>query len=124
MCLRSAEPGGTFLLNSPLSGGSRSGTRFRRQYSDHHTGEELKFYVINAMKVARDAGMGGRINTIMQPCFFALTKVLPEAEAMDRIREAIHHTYGKRGEAVVRNEPRGQSISPIERSSSGCRISA
>ena len=59
------------------------------------------FYVIDAYQVARDTGMGSRMNTIMQVCFFAISKVLPRDEAIEAIRESIRHTYGRKGEDVV-----------------------
>ncbi len=63
--------------------------------------KKLKFYVIDAYKVAKETGMGARINTIMQTCFFAISGVLPRDEAIDAIKHAIKKTYGKRGEEVV-----------------------
>jgi pyruvate-ferredoxin/flavodoxin oxidoreductase len=63
--------------------------------------KKMKFYVIDAYKVARDTGMGSRINTIMQTCFFAISGVLPREEAIDKIKYAIKKTYGKKGEEVV-----------------------
>ena len=57
--------------------------------------------MIDGYKVAREAGMGTRINTIMQTCFFAISGVLPREEAIAQIKKAIQKTYGKRGEAVV-----------------------
>jgi pyruvate-ferredoxin/flavodoxin oxidoreductase len=63
--------------------------------------KKLKFFVIDGYSVAREAGMGSRINTIMQTCFFAISGVLPREEAIAAIKEAIQKTYGKRGEAVV-----------------------
>ena len=63
--------------------------------------KKLRFYVIDAGRVAREAGMGGRINTIMQTCFFAISGVLPREEAIDKIKESIRKTYGKKGEEVV-----------------------
>ena len=57
--------------------------------------KQMKFYVIDAYEVARKAGMGGRINTVMQTCFFALADVLPEEEAIAQIKDAIEKTYGK-----------------------------
>ena len=63
--------------------------------------KKAKFYVIDATKVARDSGMGGRINTIMQVCFFALSGVLPRDEAIEAIKYSIKKTYGKKGEEVV-----------------------
>ncbi len=58
--------------------------------------------MIDATKVARDSGMGGRINTIMQVCFFALSGVLPKDEAIDAIKNSIKKTYGKKGEEIVK----------------------
>ena len=58
--------------------------------------------MIDAYQVAQDTGMGGRINTIMQTCFFAISGILPREEAIEQIKKAIKKTYGKRGEAVVK----------------------
>ena len=63
--------------------------------------KKIEFYVIDGYKVAREAGMGTRINTIMQTCFFAISGVLPREEAIAQIKKSIKKTYGKRGEAVV-----------------------
>ena len=63
--------------------------------------KKLKFYVIDGYEVAKQTGMGGRINTIMQTCFFAISGVLPREEAIDAIKHSIEKTYGKRGESVV-----------------------
>ena len=63
--------------------------------------KKIEFYVIDGYKVAREAGMGSRINTIMQTCFFAISGVLPRDEAIEQIKKSIKKTYGKRGEAVV-----------------------
>ena len=64
--------------------------------------KQLKFYVIDGSGVAREAGMKGRINTVMQTCFFALAGVLPREEAIAQIEKSIRKTYGKKGEVVVR----------------------
>ena len=72
-----------------------------RQVQETIIQKKLKFYVIDAYKVARETGMGSRINTIMQTCFFAISGVLPREEAIAAIKNAIRETYGKRGEAVV-----------------------
>ncbi|MCO4760210.1 MAG: pyruvate:ferredoxin (flavodoxin) oxidoreductase [Myxococcales bacterium] len=96
-----AMKGATFLLNSPWSKDevwAKLPERMQRQIRDL----ELKFYVIDAAKLAGEVGMGRRINTIMQTCFFALSGVLPRDVAIDRIRGAIEKTYGKRGKSVVR----------------------
>ena len=63
--------------------------------------KKLKFYVIDGYEVAKETGMGGRINTIMQTCFFAISGVLPREEAIAAIKHSIEKTYGKRGESVV-----------------------
>ena len=63
--------------------------------------KKLKFYVIDATTVARDTGMSGRINTIMQTCFFALSGVLPREDAIKQIKKAIEKTYFKKGKAVI-----------------------
>src|SRR5690606_16765024 len=63
--------------------------------------KKLKFYTIDAHEVAEKTGMGNRINTIMQTCFFVISGVLPRDEAIDEIKKSIKKTYGKRGEAVV-----------------------
>ncbi len=64
--------------------------------------KKLKFYAIDAYKVAEDTGMGNRINTIMQTCFFAISGVLPREEAIAQIKKAIEKTYGKKGAEVVK----------------------
>ena len=70
--------------------------------------KKLRFYVIDGYTVARAAGMGNRINTIMQTCFFAISGVLPREEAIAAIKKAIQNTYGKRGEAVVQKKLLGR----------------
>jgi pyruvate-ferredoxin/flavodoxin oxidoreductase len=67
----------------------------------HIVEKKLKFFVIDAVKVARDSGMGGRINTVMQVCFFAISGVLPKGEAIDAIKYSIRKTYGKKGDEIV-----------------------
>jgi len=95
-----AEPGATFLLNSPY-GPDEVWDRLPRSAQEAIIAKGLRFFVIDAYKVAQSLGMGARINTIMQPCFFALSKVLPQEEAVAAMKKAIVKTYGKRGEAVV-----------------------
>ncbi len=75
---------------------------------EHIVAKKAKFHVIDATKVARDSGMGGRINTIMQVCFFALSGVLPHDEAIEAIKYSIKKTYGKKGEEIVPDEPEGR----------------
>ena len=99
--LDSARDGATFLLNAPY-GPDEVWDQLPRQVQQTIVDKKLKFYVIDAYKVAKDLEMGVRINTIMQTCFFAISGVLPADEAIERIKEAIQNTYGKRGELVVR----------------------
>ncbi|RCJ20511.1 pyruvate:ferredoxin (flavodoxin) oxidoreductase [Nostoc sp. ATCC 43529] len=99
--LKAATSGATLLLNSPYDADSvweNLPPKVQQQIID----KQLKLYVINANQVARESGMGGRINTIMQVCFFALAGVLPQAEAIAKIKQAIEKTYGKKGAEVVR----------------------
>ncbi len=98
--LNAAQPGATFLLNSPY-GPDEVWGHLPRRVQEQITHKKLRFFIIDAYQVAREAGMGGRINTIMQTCFFAISGVLPRDEAIAAIKQAIEKTYGKRGEAVV-----------------------
>ena len=100
--LAAADQGATFLLNAPYAA-DEVWNHLPRKVQQQILDKELRFFVIDAYKVAHDAGMGGRINTIMQTCFFAVSGVLPRDEAIAAIKSAIEDTYGKRGEAVVRN---------------------
>ncbi len=98
--LKNAAPGATFLLNTavePEKVWDSLPARMQQQILD----KGLKVYCINAFKVARATGMGGRINMIMQTCFFHLAGVIPSEEAIGYIKEAIRKTYGKKGEEVV-----------------------
>ncbi len=99
--LRAADPGSVFLLNSPF-GPDEVWDNLPRSAQKAIVDKKLKFYVIDAVEVARAAGMGGRINTVMQTCFFAISGVLPREEAIASIKHSIEKTYGKRGESVVR----------------------
>ena len=98
--LVAAEPGTTFLLNAPFSP-EEIWNHIPRQMQESIIQKKLRFFVIDGYKVAREAGMGSRINTIMQTCFFAISGVLPRDEAIAAIKKAIQETYGKRGEVVV-----------------------
>ena len=93
-------PGGTFLLNTPHSK-DEIWSKLPTPLQASLIARKAKFYVIDATKVARESGMGGRINTIMQVCFFALSGVLPRDEAIAAIKYSIKKTYGKKGEEVV-----------------------
>ncbi len=98
--LKSAEHGATFLLNSPY-GPEEVWDKLPRRVQQEILDKQLKLYVIDGYEVARKTGMGGRINTIMQTCFFAISGVLPPDEAIAAIKYAIKKTYGKRGDTVV-----------------------
>ncbi len=98
--LKDAEQEATFLLNAPYSA---------EEVWDHLPGKiqqeiiqkKLKFYVINASKVAKETGMGSRINSVLQTCFFAISNVMPKEKAIQYIKNAIRKTYGRKGEDVV-----------------------
>lgn len=94
------KTGGTFLLNSPYSK-DEVWSQLPGNVQKDIISKKLKFYVIDASTVARDTGMNGRINTIMQTCFFALSGVLPKDEAIEQIKYAINKTYAKKGQAIV-----------------------
>ncbi|MFN2219077.1 MAG: pyruvate:ferredoxin (flavodoxin) oxidoreductase, partial [Anaerolineae bacterium] len=98
--LENAAPGATFLLNAPY-GPNEVWDHLPREVQQQIIDKDLQFYVIDAYRVARETGMGVRINTIMQTAFFALSGVLPKDEAIAAIKHAIKKTYGKRGEAVI-----------------------
>ncbi len=98
--LEAAMPGAVFLLNSPYSA-AEVWDKLPRSTQQEMLRKKIEFYVIDGYKVAREAGMGTRINTIMQTCFFAISGVLPREDAIQQIKKSIQKTYGKRGEAVV-----------------------
>jgi pyruvate-ferredoxin/flavodoxin oxidoreductase len=93
-------PGGVFLLNSPF-GADEVWNHLPRRMQEQLIAKKAKFYVIDAYKVAQETGMGSRMNTIMQVCFFAISKALPREEAIEAIRKSIRDTYGRKGEEVV-----------------------
>jgi len=92
--------GGTFLLNTPYPA-NEIWSRLPRPMQEALVQKKARFYVIDATKVARESGMGGRINTIMQVCFFALSGVLTREAAINAIKYSIKKTYGKKGEEIV-----------------------
>jgi pyruvate-ferredoxin/flavodoxin oxidoreductase len=94
--LSMAEPGATFLINSPY-GPDEVWDHLPIEVQEQIIGKKLKFYVVDAFRVARDAEMGVRINTVMQTCFFKLAKMIPPEEAIAHIKEAIKKSYGKKG---------------------------
>ncbi len=99
--LRSAMDGATFLLNSPYSA-EDVWEKLPRIMQEQLVRKKIKFYVIDATKVAHETGMGSRTNTIMQTCFFAVSGVMPKDEAIDKIKKSIKKTYGRKGDDVVR----------------------
>ncbi len=95
-----AGQGATFLLNSPYGPDEvweHLPVETQRQVID----KELRLYVVDAQKVANEVGLGARINTVLQTCFFALAGILDQEEAIARIKQAIEKSYGKRGKAVL-----------------------
>ena len=99
--LKFVEEGGVFLLNSPFSA-TEVWDKIPRFVQDELIAKKIKFYVIDAETVSEKAGMGRRINTVMQTCFFAISGILPQDEAIASIKKAIKKTYGKRGDVVVK----------------------
>jgi len=111
--LEHAKKGATFLLNAPYGPDEvwdRLPPDVRRQLVD----KEIDFWVIDALRVAEEAGIGGRINTVMQSCFFKLAGVLPAADAIARIKGFVEKTYAKRGQAIV-----DRNFAAIDRSLAG-----
>lgn len=108
--LEAAIPGATFLLNSPYAleqTWDKLPSNVKHQIREKH----LKVYVVDAYKLAKELGLGSRINTIMQTCHFAISGVLPADEAIKHLKSATKKTYGKRGDAVVQ-----QNFDAIDRS--------
>ncbi len=99
--LKKAKPEAVFLLNSPY-GKNEVWDKVPKEVQEQIIDKKLKFYVIDAYKVAEETGMGVRINTIMQTCFFAISGVLPKEEAIEQIKKSIQKTYGKKGEEIVK----------------------
>ena len=98
--LKDAEENAVFLLNSPYPQ-DEVWQQLPKKIQEEIIEKQLKFYVINASQVAKETGMGSRINSILQTCFFAISNVMPKEEAIQYIKNAIRKTYGKKGEEVV-----------------------
>lgn len=107
--LKVAEQGATFLLNSPHG---PDGVWGHLPYTAQQQiiNKRLRFFVIDASKIAHDIGLGIRINTIMQTCFFLLTNIIPRDKAIEAIKLLIKKTYGKRNESIV-----GMNFSAVDR---------
>jgi pyruvate-ferredoxin/flavodoxin oxidoreductase len=98
--LKDAEYGATFLINAPHHR-DEVWDKLPKKIQEEIIQKNLKLYAINAYAVAKETGMGNRINTILQTCFFAISNILPREEAIAKIKEAIYESYWRKGDAVV-----------------------
>jgi pyruvate-ferredoxin/flavodoxin oxidoreductase len=98
--LQYCQPGGVFLLNS-VYGPDEVWDKLPQEVQKQIIDKKLRFFVIDAYKVAKETGMGARINTIMQTCFFNISGVLPPEEAIAKIKKTIEKTYQRKGPEVV-----------------------
>src|SRR6516165_8106374 len=98
--LRQAAPGATLLLNCPRPAGE-VWDALPRPVQEKILAKRVQLYAIDAGRIAREVGLAGRTNTVLQTCFFAISGVLPADEAIAKIKEAIAKTYGRRGHSVV-----------------------
>jgi len=123
--LEFAATGGVFLLNS-IYPADQVWDHLPEEVQTALIEKQLRFYVIDAYAVAREAGMGGRINTIMQTCFFAISGVLPKDEAIAKIKEAIEKTYGKKGPEIVQKnfEAVDQTLAALQQVSVPAAVTA
>lgn len=100
--LKKARNGATFLLNAPFSP-DQVWENIPKKVQEQIIEKNLKFYAIDAYKVARENGMGTRINTVMQTCFFAISDILPKEKAILLIKDAIQKAYGNKGEKILQS---------------------
>ncbi len=94
------KTGGIFLLNSPWTAAEMAEklpAHLKRTLAE----KQARFYTVDALKIAREVGMGNRINVVMQSCFFHIANVIPAVQAIDYIKQAVVKTYGNKGEKVV-----------------------
>jgi pyruvate-ferredoxin/flavodoxin oxidoreductase len=98
--LKDVEKGATFLLNTPYNN-EQTWQHIPQKVQQEIKDKQLKLYVINASKVARETGMGSRLNSILQTCFFAISNIMPKEDAINAIKAAVKKTYSRKGEAVV-----------------------
>ena len=98
--LADSKPGGVFVINSPFSA-KAAWDSLPATYQRHIIEKKLRAYTIDASRVAREAGLGGRINTVMQACFFHLSSVLPSDQAIRAMKDSIEKSYGKKGRVLV-----------------------
>ncbi|OGV65353.1 MAG: pyruvate:ferredoxin (flavodoxin) oxidoreductase [Lentisphaerae bacterium RIFOXYC12_FULL_60_16] len=99
--LANAKPGSVFLLASPY-GEAEVWNHMPDEMAAQIIAKKIRFYIIDATKLAKDLGLGARINTIMQTCFFAISGVLPSDKAIESLKKAIKKTYGRKGDQVVK----------------------
>jgi pyruvate-ferredoxin/flavodoxin oxidoreductase len=99
--LAAARPGGIFLLNAPFAA-ETVWNALPRPVQRHIMEKHLRFFVIDATKVAQDLGLGPRINTILQTCFFAISEIMPRDEAIAAIKTSIEKAYGRKGGAIIK----------------------
>jgi len=127
--IRMLAPGGTFLLNSPVPAEKLWDT-LPAQVQEGVLEKGVTMYAINAMKVARDAGMGRRVNTVMQTCFFDLSGIMPREEALAAIRSSVVKSYTRKGQDVVEKNFKAiemtldnlVKVTHAERATSGSRL--
>ncbi len=113
--LEKLAPGGTFLLNSP-HGPKEVWGRLPPAVQEQLAAKKARFFAVDAHRVAREAGLKGRINTVMQACFFAVSDFVPVERAVAAMREQIHKSYGKKGEEVLR-----MNFAAVDRALEGLR---
>ncbi|MBT3192658.1 MAG: pyruvate:ferredoxin (flavodoxin) oxidoreductase [Verrucomicrobia bacterium] len=99
--LANAQDGAVLLLASPYSA-DEVWQHMPDEVEQQIIDKKIKFYVIDAIALAHELGLGARINTIMQTCFFYISGVLPQDKAIDSLKYAIKKTYGKKGDEIVR----------------------
>ena len=100
--LKSARKGAIFLLNT-LYGPEELWDNLPDKVQQQIIDKDIRVYAIDGYKVARDSGMGNRINTVMQVCFFAISEILPKDKAIEAIKDAIKKTYGQKGEKILKS---------------------
>ena len=98
--LKEAQHGATFLLNAPFANEDLWGN-LPKKIQEEIIEKQLRLYAIDASRVAKETGMGSRINSILQTCFFAISNVMPREEAINYIKDAIRKTYSRKGEEIV-----------------------
>ena len=96
----SLKKGGTFLLNCNWSA-EELDAQLPGQLKRYIAKNDIKFYIIDAVKIAQEIGLGGRINMIMQSAFFKLADIIPLADAVKYLKDAVEHSYGKKGQNIV-----------------------